>query len=446
VDNKSITSTQEGISGLWARLHLIPGTLQLTVRGSVAPRPPNPDARRGEIHRLSRSALNRFTAFTRELQALEHAPGHLLTLTYPGNWRGSLSSNEAAILRFRTHWERLEDLRAKITKARQSLPYNRDADWVLKYLLDEFRAERYATRKTLAELRRLGPNGRKVKEHLKALIKRFDRRFGTQVHSLHQDYNQALQAAQELTASGRFVQVKVRISGREDWKWEVVSVLYRLTWWLEFQRRGAPHLHIIFFDVREGLDWQQVRAWVGAAWAAVVAGLRNAKNHDPAHNPRLKALLGKYDQERTLWNRAVADAALRQGVEAQGLDWGVFQHVRAGTRLEKMRKEHWGYAAKEASKYASKKYQAQVPKNYRNVGRWWGYSKYERHAKYWLRVEATPDNITRITQAAVATLPQNCFRFRQKTERFLQAVSSGEPYGYLTVWGQAAVEAALGVL
>ncbi len=138
-------------------------------------------------------------------------------------------------------------------------------------------------------------------------------------------------------------------------------------------------------------------------------------------------------------------------MEALGLDWGVFQHVRAGTRLEVMRKDHWGYAAKEASKYASKKYQAQVPKNYRNVGRWWGYHKYQRAAKYWVNLplekpEDIEDLIVRPLEAASNTLPPGCFRFKQKLERFFKAARQGEPYGYITVWGQPAVDAALGVI
>ncbi|KZK16649.1 hypothetical protein A3962_14575 [Meiothermus taiwanensis] len=227
----------------------------------------------------------------------------------------------------------------------------------------------------------------------------------------------------------------------------MVGVRYRVMWWLEFQRRGAPHLHMIFFDVREGLDWEQVRAWVGPAWAAVVAGRRSTTDHDPRQNPSLQRLLDSYDYERELWGKQAADAWLRAGVESLGLDWGIFQHVRAGTRLEEMRKEHWGYAAKEASKYASKKYQSNVPRSYRNVGRWWGYRKYQRAAKYWVNLPVQQENLEKTIlkplTAAVHTLPPGCFRFAQKVERFLEAARNGEPYGYITVWGQAAVEAAL---
>jgi hypothetical protein len=424
------------------------------MRGNLTPNPPNPDAKRGEITRLSRAALNRLTARTRELEALGYRPDYLLTLTYPGNWRGALAGADAqeALAQFREHWARMEDLRAQLAKARKDAQYNPHNDWVLTYLRDEYKATKAQAKKTLWKLRALGPDGRKLKEHKNALLKRLDRKFGTQTLSVHRCYGAALRAAQEAEASSRFVTVKVRISDREGpWRWEVVGVLYRVFWWLEFQKRGAPHLHLILFDVREGFDWEGMRAWVGEAWAAVVAGRRSVADHSPAHNPRLRRLLDGYDQERELWGKALADAWLRRSVEALGLDWGIFNHVRAGTRMETMRKDHWGYAAKEAAKYASKKYQAQVPKNYRNVGRWWGHRNYRAHAKVWVNVpineaKSIEDIIIKPLQAATSTLPPGCYRFKQKVDRFMEAARNGEPYGYITVWGQAAVDAALEAL
>ena len=56
------------------------------------------------------------------------------------------------------------------------------------------------------------------------------------------------------------------------------------------------------------------------------------------------------------------------------------------------------------------------------------------------------EDIIKPLEAAAATLPPGCFRFKQKLKRFLEAARNGEPYGYITVWGQAAVDAALGVL
>lgn len=451
VDNKSVTKS---VGGLKARIEATPGTLKFRIRGQVTPQPPNPDAKRGEIQKLTRPALSRLTARTRELEALGYRPDYLLTVTYPSDWRGALASAEAqaAIARFREHWERMEDLRAKIARVRDNLRYNPQNDWVLTYLLAEYKATKAQAKQALFELRTLGPDGRKVKEHKNALLKRLDRRFGTHVLSIHRCYAAALKAAHEVEEQNRFVAVKVRISDRDgEWKWEVVGVLYRVFWWLEFQRRGAPHLHMILFDVREGFDFEAVRAWIGQAWAAVVANRRTAADHDPQRNPRLQALLDGYDHERQLWGKALADNWLKQGVEALGLDWGIFQHVRAGTRLEPMRKDHWGYAAKEAAKYASKKYQAQVPKNYRNVGRWWGHRNYKKHAKLWINldiehIQNVEEIIIKPLQAATSTLPPGCFRFKQKLDRFMQAARNGEPYGYITVWGQAAVNAALEAL
>ncbi|GIW36262.1 MAG: hypothetical protein KatS3mg073_0407 [Meiothermus sp.] len=451
VDNKNITNAQAHISGLKAYLEATPGTVKMRIRGQVTPRPVNPDARRGQIEKLTRQALSRLTARTRELEARGFKPDYLLTLTYPGDWRGALMSSEAEpkIVRFRECWERLEDLRSKIKRAREAMRYNPDGDWVLRYLLEEFAATKSDARKILGELRTLGPDGRKVKEHKNSFLKRFERKFGAQHLSSHCCYAQALKAAQEAEESGLYVSVKVRISDREGpWKWEVVGILYRVFWWLEFQKRGAPHLHMIFFDVREGLDWDAVQDWVGHAWGAVVAGRRSAKDHSISHNPKLARLLEGYDTQRELWGKKMADLWLQQGVEALGLNWGLFQHVRAGTRLEAMRKAHWGYVSKEAAKYASKKYQSKVPQNYRKVGRWWGHRHIKRTPPYWvnLPIESIEQTIIKPIQAATSTLPPGCFRFRQKLERFFEAARNGEPYGYITVWGQAAVDAALEAL
>lgn len=87
VDNKSVTNTQAGIAGLKAWVEATPGTLKMRIRGQVAPRPAT-GSTRGEIHRLTRQALNRLTAFTRELEAQGYRPNQLLTLTYPATGAG----------------------------------------------------------------------------------------------------------------------------------------------------------------------------------------------------------------------------------------------------------------------------------------------------------------------------------------------------------------------
>lgn len=97
-------------------------------------------------------------------------------------------------------------------------------------------------------------------------------------------------------------------------------------WFLEFQRRGAPHIHLL-------LDWpmpigvllkRAVRFRVAATWARLVG------SGDP-------------------------------------------KHLAAGTRVEKLRSPEGG--ARYAVKYACKMRQKVVPKAYQNVGRFWGCSK-----------------------------------------------------------------------
>lgn len=88
-------------------------------------------------------------------------------------------------------------------------------------------------------------------------------------------------------------------------------------WFLEWQRRGAPHFHILVCHSFNKTD-------VSQRWYDAVASL------DP-------------------------------------------KHLGAGTRVEKIRKKEG--ARRYAVKYASKTRQKKVPKNYRNVGRFFGYSR-----------------------------------------------------------------------
>jgi hypothetical protein len=95
-------------------------------------------------------------------------------------------------------------------------------------------------------------------------------------------------------------------------------------WFLEFQRRGAPHLHLLLFGQDAHLvDVRRLRQWASRSWAEVVA-----------HSDR---------GERR-------------------------KHVKAGTRVERMRVDHFGYAVR----YARKMQQKRVPDGFRSVGRFWG--------------------------------------------------------------------------
>jgi hypothetical protein len=103
-------------------------------------------------------------------------------------------------------------------------------------------------------------------------------------------------------------------------------------WFLEFQARGAPHVHLILFDcVLSHAVRRSLRGWCGRAWSSIVG------------NP------SKKEQAK---------------------------HCRAGTQVARMKKKHFGYA----KKYASKMEQKQVPEDFQRVGRFWGVWNYTSSA------------------------------------------------------------------
>lgn len=105
--------------------------------------------------------------------------------------------------------------------------------------------------------------------------------------------------------------------------WEAIKLAY--LWFLEFQLRGAPHIHLLVSR-------------------ATPAGL---------------------DERRELY-KAVAEAWYAI------VDSGDARHLAAGTRVERIRKVDG--AARYAVKYAFKMKQKLVPAAYRNIGRFWGHS------------------------------------------------------------------------
>lgn len=96
-------------------------------------------------------------------------------------------------------------------------------------------------------------------------------------------------------------------------KYSPVSYL----WFLEWQKRGAPHYHVLTSCYVE-------HHWLASVWYAIV-------------------------------------------------DSGNPDHLKAGTRAEALREEEGG--KRYAVKYAAKMYQKEVPDGYRNVGRMWGCSR-----------------------------------------------------------------------
>lgn len=97
-------------------------------------------------------------------------------------------------------------------------------------------------------------------------------------------------------------------------------------WFLEFQKRGAPHIHILTDQLwpRARREVTELRLRVAATWYRIVAS-RDEK------------------------------------------------HLAAGTRTEKLRSPRGG--AHYAVKYSMKMRQKLVPEGYENVGRFWGHSR-----------------------------------------------------------------------
>lgn len=119
-------------------------------------------------------------------------------------------------------------------------------------------------------------------------------------------------------------QVKVHLRHFLNWIRKDRGVCEYL-WCLEFQRRGAPHIHLMYDfhlgrsnDVRKGFRFRCSSEWY-----------RIVESDDP-------------------------------------------KHLAAGTRAELLRKRDG--AARYAVKYAHKMKQKVVPPGYRNVGRFWGCS------------------------------------------------------------------------
>lgn len=107
-------------------------------------------------------------------------------------------------------------------------------------------------------------------------------------------------------------------------------------WFLEFQRRGAPHIHIL-------IDWPWPRTRI------------------EERDFRFRVI--------STWYRIC--------------DTGDVRHLQAGTSAEKLRSSRGG--AFYAIKYAMKMRQKAVPEGYRNCGRFWGHShgvKPQKQATY----------------------------------------------------------------
>jgi len=127
----------------------------------------------------------------------------------------------------------------------------------------------------------------------------------------------------EFPLNGR--QVKAHLNTFLTWArrvWKKPSYL----WFLEFQKRGAPHIHILIDALLPAAKGERVTL---------------------------------FDKVAKKWYETVASGDLR--------------HRAAGTRCERIRKPDG--AARYCLKYAYKTEQKCVPSEYRDVGRFWGCSR-----------------------------------------------------------------------
>jgi hypothetical protein len=168
-------------------------------------------------------------------------------------------------------------------------------------------------------------------------------------------------------------------------------------WFLEFQARGAPHLHVLFFgDGIGSVSIGDFRTWASESWSEVVGHLD--------------------EQERA-------------------------KHLQAGTRVERMRTGHFGYA----TKYATKMQQKNVPPEFRSVGRFWGLWQHRAPSPaVWCHTFSLAD-VERLVGVLAATLPEHVPTRERLPLRFQQAAPRSDTFT-ATVYGTAAVWAAVDFL
>jgi len=119
-------------------------------------------------------------------------------------------------------------------------------------------------------------------------------------------------------------------------------------WFLEFQRRGAPHFHIGLSVPMADVGYSG-KLWLASLWAAICT------EFDCLYSSFYKR--GDFSRGNCRVLNTVA------AVKEQHLRRGVWEDVRTSDG-----------AARYVAKYASKGRQKDVPRVYRNVGRFWGVS------------------------------------------------------------------------
>ena len=177
-------------------------------------------------------------------------------------------------------------------------------------------------------------------------------------------------------------------------------------WFLEFQKRGAPHIHLMLFgcEVPESVR-RQMRSWAGRAWSSIVG------------NP-VKAEQAK--------------------------------HCRAGTQVARVRVPHFGYAVK----YATKTEQKEVPSNFASVGRFWGVWNYKGEPPIEINLDVNLCNsdefafLLEMVNTALTTIYEHAPKFYwAKLNKILEINKSKKiPYKFgFSVYGQEASQKVKGV-
>ncbi len=120
-------------------------------------------------------------------------------------------------------------------------------------------------------------------------------------------------------------------------------------WFLEFQKRGAPHIHIL--TSHQGIS-PSMRIAVANSWVS-----------------------------RIIKSEWFQNEAIMQSIECETCEYDIIQtHLKAAFAVA-LHRDTWQLvrekdgAKRYVTKYATKPEQKIVPKNYRDVGRFWGCSK-----------------------------------------------------------------------
>ena len=177
-------------------------------------------------------------------------------------------------------------------------------------------------------------------------------------------------------------------------------------WFIEFQQRGAPHIHLMLFGCSVSAELRKaMRGWCGRAWSSIVG------------NPEARELA---------------------------------KHRRAGTQVARMRAPHFGYAVK----YATKTEQKDVPHEFRDVGRFWGTWNYSSPDPVVVHIDYSRLNadevswVQRVVFGALATVAGVSADFAAtRAAKVMQTHGDGLKHKFgFTVFGAPAGLAALSAL